>query len=163
VDRRLARNQTLPSLDLGVTGSQGVGEELYKDRGDFELKAGLEFRMPLQRREAKGRLAEVESRISQVRLEQRFARDRIRNEVRDAHSALVAAWEQTRQAQLNVDLARELQSGETERFRRGAADLLALQLREQAAFDAEVLAVDTAVDFFRALADYDAATAATAE
>lgn len=163
VDRRLARNQALPSLDLGVTASQGVGDEIYDDRGDFELKAGLELRVPLQRREAKGRLAEVDSRISQVRLEQRFARDRIRNEVRDAFSALVAAWEQTRQAELNVSLARELQSGEAERFRSGATDLLALQLREQAAFDAEVLAVDTVVDYYRALADYHAATAEAAD
>jgi hypothetical protein len=38
--------------------------------------------------------------------------------------------------------------------------MLALQLREQAAFDAEVLAVDAQNDYFRALADYRAATAA---
>jgi outer membrane protein TolC len=162
VDQQLARNQALPNLDVGVTASQGVGEEAYKDRGDFELKAGLELRVPLQRREAKGRMAEVDSRIAQVRLERRFAQDRIRNEVRDAFSALQAAWEQTRHADLNVELARELQAGEFERFRRGATDLLALQLREQAAFDAEVLAVDTITEYYRALADYQAATATAA-
>lgn len=160
VDLRVARNQMLPNLDLGVTASQDVGEEVYKDKDDFEVKAGIELRVPLQRREAKGRVAEVEAQISRARQEQRFARDRIRNETRDAFSALEAAWEQTRQAGLNVELARELRAGEEERFRRGAADLLALQIREQAAFEAEVLAVDAAGEYFRALADYRAATAA---
>lgn len=160
VDRRLARNQMLPQLDLGVTASQDVGDARYKDKDEFELQGGVEFRVPLQRRDAKGRLAEVEGQISQVSNDQRFARDRIRTEVRDAHSALAAAYEQTRQAALNVELARELQAGEEERFRRGATDLLALQIREQATFDAEVLAVDATNEYFRALADYRAATAA---
>jgi hypothetical protein len=43
---------------------------------------------------------------------------------------------------------------------RGATDLLALQLREQAAFDAQVSAVDIDADCFRAQADYRAATVA---
>ncbi len=163
VDLRLARNQLLPDLDLGVTASQDVGEEVYKDKEDFEVKAGIELRVPLQRRDAKGRLAEVEAQISRTRQEQRFARDRIRNETRDAFSALEAAWEQTRQAGLNVELARELRAGEEERFRRGAADLLALQIREQVAFEAEVLAVDAFGEYFRALADYRAAVAADLE
>jgi outer membrane protein TolC len=52
-----------------------------------------------------------------------------------------------------------LENGERERFEKGASDLLALQIREQAAFDARLLEVDARADFFRALADYEAATA----
>jgi outer membrane protein TolC len=160
VDRRLARNQLLPNLDAGVSASQDFGGKIYKDKSEFEVQAGIELRVPLQRREARGRLTEVEGQIAQLEQEQRFARDRIRNEIRDAFSALMAAHEQTLQTSLNVRLARELQEGELERFRRGATDLLALQLREQATFEAEVLAVDAAAEYFRALADYRAAIAA---
>jgi outer membrane protein TolC len=160
VDRRLARNQLLPNLDAGVSASQDFGERIYKDKSEFEVQAGIELRVPLQRREAKGRLSEVEGQIAQLEQEQRFARDRIHNEIRDAFSALAAAHEQTLKTSLNVRLARELQEGEVERFRRGATDLLALQLREQATFDAEVLAVDAVAEYFRALADYRAAVAA---
>lgn len=160
VDRRLARNQMLPSLDLGVTASQDFGEDTYKDKGEFEVQGGIELRVPLQRNEAKGRLAEVEAEIERLARERGFAHDRIRAETQDAFSALTAAHDQIRQTGLNVDLARELQAGEEERFRRGATDMLALQLREQAAFDAEVLAVDALADYFRAMADYRAATAA---
>jgi outer membrane protein TolC len=159
VDRRLARNQLLPNLDASLSATQDLGPDRYFDKSEFEVQAGVELRVPLQRRQARGRLTEVEGQIAQLENERRFAGDRIRNEVRDAFSALVAAHEQTLQTSLNVGLARELQEAELERLRRGAADLLALQLREQAAFDAEILAVDALFEYFRALADYQAATA----
>lgn len=158
VDRTLARNQMLPNLDAGVNASQGLGERRYKDQSQFELEVGVELRVPLQRREAKGRLAEAEARLGQLLQEERFARDRIVAEVRDGFSALQAAWEQIQQARQNVELALELQSAEEERFRRGATDLLALQIREQATFDAQITAIEAHADYFRAAADYRAAT-----
>ena len=160
VDRRLAKNQLLPNLDAGVTASRDYGDRRYKDQTETEVQVGVELRVPLQRREAKGRVAEVEAQLEQNAREQQFARDRIQAEVRDSFSAWSAAHEQTLQARLNVRLAVELQEAETERFARGATDLLALQLREQAAFDAQVSAVDIDADCFRAQADYRAATVA---
>jgi len=159
VDLRLARNQMLPQLDAGASVSQDIGRRLYKDKGEFETQLGIEFRLPLQRSEAKGRIAEVNAQLEQLINDERFARDRIAAEVRDAASALAAAHEQIQQARLNASLAAELQAAEAERLRRGASDLLALQLREQAAFDAKVTEVDALAEYFRALADYRAATA----
>jgi hypothetical protein len=60
---------------------------------------------------------------------------------------------------LNVDLKRRLEEAENEKIRQGAADLLALQIREQAPFDAQVLEVDALNEYFRAQANYRAATA----
>jgi len=159
VDLRLARNQMLPNLDAGAVASQNLGESRYKDLDEFELELGVEFRLPLQRREARGRVEELDGQIEQVTAQERFARDRVSTEVRDAFSALLAAHQQIEQAQLNVELAEELRSAEEEKFRRGGSDLLALQLREQAAFDSQVQAVDAQTEYFRALADYRAATA----
>jgi len=160
VDQRQARNQLLPNLDAGVSASRDYGDYRYKDQTQTEVQVGVELRVPLQRREAKGRLAEVEAQLEQISREQQFAKDRIQTEVRDSFSAWSAAHEQTLQARINVRLALELQEAETERFARGASDLLALQLREQAAFDAQVSAVDIDADCFRAQADYRAATVA---
>ncbi len=101
----------------------------------------------------------MNAQLEQLINDERFARDRIAAEVRDAASALAAAHEQIQQARLNASLAAELQAAEAERLRRGASDLLALQLREQAAFDAKVTEVDALAEYFRALADYRAATA----
>ena len=159
VDLRLARNQMLPQLDAGVSISQELGRKLYKDKSEVDTQLGLEFRIPLQRSEAKGRLVEVNAQLQQLLQEERFARDRIAAEVRDAASALGAAHEQIQQARLNASLALELQMAEAERLRRGATDLLALQLREQAAFDARVTEVEALAEYFRAQADYQAATA----
>jgi outer membrane protein TolC len=159
VDRKLARNQEQPYLDASVAVSRDVGEKFYFDKSELEVQAGIELKVPLQRNEARGRSTEVEAQIEQMATERRFARDRIRTEVRDAFSAFVAARDQLRQTNLNADLALELQSAEEERFRRGAADLLALQIREQAAFDARTLSVDAAAEVFRAAADYRMATA----
>jgi outer membrane protein TolC len=79
--------------------------------------------------------------------------------VRDSHSALVAAHHALLKTRLNVDLARRLEEAENEKIRQGAADLLALQIREQATFDAQVLEVDALNEYFRAQANYRAATA----
>ena len=62
----------------------------------------------------------------------------------------------------NVDLARQLEKAENERLQQGATDLLALQIREQATFDAQVLEVEAQADYFRAQANYRAAIAADA-
>jgi outer membrane protein TolC len=159
VDRRLAKNQLLPNLDAGVTGSQDLGRDTYKDKGDFEVQAGVELRLPLQRREAKGRLAEIEAQTEQLNNEQRFARDRIRTEVNDVFSAVSAAYQQNLRTRTNVELARQLQEAEQDRFNQGATDLLALQLREQATFDAQTAEIEAAFEYFRAQADYRAAAA----
>jgi outer membrane protein TolC len=163
VDRRLAKNQLLPNLDAGVTGSQDLGRDTYKDKGDFEVQAGVELRLPLQRREAKGRLAEIEAQTEQLNNEQRFARDRIRTEVNDVFSAVSAAYQQNLRTRTNVELARQLQEAEQDRFNQGATDLLALQLREQATFDAQTAEIEAAFEYFRAQADYRAAAALDAE
>lgn len=162
VDRRLARNALLPNLDAGIQASKDFGDDRYKDLGEFELEVGAEFKMPLQRRDAQGRLQEAEAAIERLGAEEQFARDRIAAEVRDAFSAWQAAFDLTRQTRLNVELAAALQEAEKVRFEKGAVDLLALQIREQATFDAEVLAVEAAGDYFRAQADYRASTAADA-
>jgi outer membrane protein TolC len=163
VERRLALNQRLPNLDLGVQGAQSLSDNSKEQKIDrTEVEARLEFRLPLQRREASGRLQQAISGIARLQQEQRFARDRIAAEVRDSYSALLAADDSLRQSRLNVELARQLERAEGDRLAQGATDLLALQIREQATFDAQSLEVEATADFFRALAHYRAAMAADA-
>lgn len=158
VERRLAKNNLMPNLDVGVVASQDLGDERYKDKNEFEVEAGVEFKLPLQRREAKGRLEAAEAQLERLDAEAAMARDRVVADVRDAFSAWMAAYDQTRQTRQNVELARQLEEAEQVLFERGAADLLAVQIRELATFEARVLEVDATTDFFRAEADYDAAT-----
>lgn len=162
IDLQLARNGLLPSLDIGVQAAQALTQNTPRDIERTEIEAKVEFKVPLQRREAKGRVQVVDAQIERLNNELLFARDRITADVQDSHSALSAAYEALSQTRRNVDLARQLEAAENERLKQGATDLLALQIREQASFDARVLEVDAQAEYFRALANYRAAIAADA-
>jgi len=71
----------------------------------------------------------------------------------------VATTTRTAITRRNVELADVLVAAEQTRFRQGAGDLLALQLREQAALEARFAELSSVSDYFLALADYRAATA----
>jgi len=162
VDLRLARNQMLPNLDAGVSVSRDLGENLYKDKSETEVEAGVEFKMPLQRRDARGRVDAAEAQLGRLVAEERMGRDRVAAEIRDVHSSIQAAWEQIDEARRNVELAAELEAAEVTRFERGATDLLSVQIREQASFEARNTEVDIIADYHRSLADYRAAIAVDA-
>lgn len=159
IDQRLAKNNLLPNLDLTAGVSENLGKGPYKDRERTESSIGIEFRVPLQRNEAKGRLEVITAELQRLDADAKFARERIVAEVRDAWSAIKAAHEQITMTRQNVDLAVKLEEAERQRFTQGATDLLALQIREQATFDARLLEVDARADFFRSIADYEAASA----
>lgn len=159
IDQRLAKNNLLPNLDLTATVAENLGEGPYKDRERTESAVGIELRVPLQRNEAKGRLEVIQAELQRLDADARFARERIVAEVRDAWSAIRAAHEQIGMTSRNVGLAVQLEEAERKRFDQGATDLLALQIREQATFEARLLEVDARAEYFRAQADYEAASA----
>jgi len=156
IDQRLAKNSLLPNLDIGLLAAQPA---FY---GNTELEGLVQLKMPLQQREAEGRVEVANAAMDRLNLEKQFTRDRIVADVRDAYVSVDAAYHALKKTQRNVDLARQLQSAEQERLKLGATDLLNLQIREQFTFDAEVLGVDAQADYFRAQANYDAAVAADA-
>jgi outer membrane protein TolC len=158
VDLDQAKNEMMPFLDASLSGAQNFGEDIYKDIEEFELQAMVEFRMPLERREARGSKMVAESRQQQLLYDIRFARERIANELRNAHLALIAAHEQIEMAEVNVALAEELEGAEKEMFYQGASDFLAVQLREQSTFSARIKSVEATESFFISLAAYRAAS-----
>lgn len=162
LDLRLAKNNLLPTLDIGVEAAQASGGTRPKDIERTEIEAKIEFKLPLQRREAKGRIEVAQALIGRLANDKAFARDRIVADVRDSHSAIVAAHDALKQTRRNVELSQQLEAAENERFKQGATDLLALQIREQATFDAQVLEVEAQAEYFRAQANYRAAIAADA-
>jgi len=162
LDRRLAKNNLMPNLDLGVQASQAAGERNQSDIEPLEIEAKIELKVPLQRNEAKGRLETLDAQINRLQAERDFARDRISADVRDALSAVDAAFQQIAQTERNVELAQQLEEAENTRFQQGAADLFTLQIREQATFDARLIAIEAQADYLRSLANYRAAIAADA-
>ncbi|WP_166646989.1 TolC family protein [Prosthecobacter fusiformis] len=162
IDRKLAKNNMMPQLDVGIEAAQATGGRLPSNLERTEIEAKVEFKLPLQRREAKGRIEVAEALIQRLKNDKQFARDRISADVRDSHSAIIAAYDALQQTRKNVDLSQQLETAENERLKQGATDLLALQIREQATFDAKVLEVEAQAEYFRAQANYRAAMAADA-
>jgi outer membrane protein TolC len=162
IDRKLAKNNLLPNLDVGVEAGQIFGGNRPKDMEQNEIEAKIEFKLPLQRRDAKGRIDIADATIERLNNDKRFARDRIVADVRDSYSAVSAAYDALKMTRKNVDLSQQLEAAENERLKQGATDLLALQIREQATFDAQVLEVEAQAEYFRSQANYRAAIAADA-
>ncbi len=170
VDFQLAQNEALPAIDLRLEGSQDYGSpveglssegSLSRDaRGDTEVKALLRFELPVQRREARGRMQSARAKLSRLEIQQRFARDRIGAEIRQAMAELQAAYAQTLEARRNLELARQLEHAEERMLLLGKSNLIDINIRELQAADADRFLIETQAAYFRALAQYTAAAAA---
>ncbi|HVH99742.1 MAG TPA: TolC family protein [Enhygromyxa sp.] len=151
VELRLATNLRSPSIDLSVWTAKdlGVGPvELMP----VEVAGALEVEIPIPLRKARGRMQTARAELGRVDAELRFARDRIAVDVRDAHAAVVAAFERARLAGEQVDLAEALARAELRRFNLGAGDLLLVNLRELATATAAHEQVDALAAYFVAAA-----------
>ncbi len=141
-DLDLAENQSMPNVDLVVEATNSLSDGPYSDIEELELFVGGELKVPVQRRDARGRAEQAKVRLQQLDYQRQFARDRIVNEVVDARSAMRAAFAQVEAAQRNVQLARELVAAEQRAFDLGRSDLLRIQLREVQLADAQNLEVE---------------------
>jgi outer membrane protein TolC len=158
VDIRMAANERKPAVDLSLGFTAEAGDGIVR-RGPNELKASLRFELPFQRRTATGKLASAEAKFSQTAQRERFARDQVEAEVRDAASAVRAAHNRATLAKDEVQVALDLADAERERFRLGDSTLFFVNLREQAAVDAELRQVSSVNDYLRALTVYEQVTA----
>lgn len=160
VDASLYKNKLLPKLSTSLSAEQSIGNQLYKDLGQLELKAGIEFEMPLQQRNARGKVEETNAKIRQTEFKLAFALDKIRNEILNYHSAILAATSQLDMANINLSLSLQLETIEQDRFALGATDLLSLQIREQAALKARIDQIDANAQVHKNLAEFLTAAAA---
>jgi outer membrane protein TolC len=158
LERTLARNSNLPTMEFGLFASQDLGgaANTPDDKGDFELTAGVRLGVPLQRSTPRGKLREIEAKIRKRTRELQFARDVVSAEVQDASSALRQSWERLEQAVENVRLAGELAEAERAQVQAGESDLFRLNLRENQAALAGVAHVAVLQEHFSAIASYRA-------
>jgi outer membrane protein TolC len=166
----LADNQLSPRLDVTVTGSLDIGGAGVSDpMRAYEIQTRLErpqldallsLQLPLQFREARGRIDQARAELGALEAELELASDTVRIEVRDARSAIAAAEESVALATHSEEVARAVAVAERVRFDNGASSLLIVNLREAAAAQAAQVRVDAQAELAIARALYDAATAA---
>lgn len=156
-----SENMLLPKLDAVVGVSQNVGQPITERRTKslFELEAGVYGEMPLQWREARGKVLATQGRLMQVNATRAFMTDRVVADVQDALSALEAAAGQIEQTARNLQLSREALELGRFAFDAGDIDLIVLNIYEQAVADAEIAWIEAQTYYFTAQADYQAALA----
>jgi outer membrane protein TolC len=165
----LADNQLSPRVDLSVLGSMDVGGPGVSDpERAYEIQRALErpqletmvtLQVPLQFRDARGRIEQSRAELAALDAELELARDQIAIEVRDARSAMRAAAENVVIAEESAYVARLVADAERLRFESGASSLLFVNLREAAAAAAAQAAIDARAELEIAEAAWTAATA----
>lgn len=157
IERDLARNQINPAVDLSLSGAQDFGISPSYLVNRQEMYAGVVFDLPLQQRVAKGRTQSAEAGIQRIAADYRLAADRIAAEVKDALSAVDAAYRRVGIVRAQLETARQLAEGEWTRFDLGESTLLFVDLRELAKGDASVTEAEALNAYFKASADFRAA------
>jgi outer membrane protein TolC len=161
VDLQLSENELLPNLSAIIEASKDVGAPASSkgDKTPFELEAGLVFDVPVQRNKASGKIQSARGKLTQVALKQQYTADKIVTDVQDAHSALTTAFERVEITRRNVELARQLVKAEYRSFELGNSDVLRIAIQEGAELDARYLEIEALLDYYQALAQYQAAIA----
>ncbi|MCL9983674.1 MAG: TolC family protein, partial [Erythrobacter sp.] len=156
----LRRNDLQPKLDASVELSRDFGPVGAGGPGfdSTDTVVGLTFSVPLQRREARGRLQRAEAELRETELRQRRIADQITTDVDNILANLSAAVRLAALAEAEVRQAGQMVQAERTRFRLGAGDFFLVNLREESAADAQVRAIRAALAGRLAEASYNAAT-----
>ncbi|MEE4153816.1 MAG: TolC family protein [Erythrobacter sp.] len=156
----LRQNDLKPQLDVSVElsrdfGPIGAGGEGF-DSTDTVI--GLTFKVPLQRREARGRLRRAEAELREMELRRQRTADQIEVELDNILTNLNAALRLAQLADDEVEQAGAMVDAERKRFRLGAGDFFLVNLREERAADAQIRAIRADLNGRLAAASYSAAT-----
>lgn len=156
----LRRNDLQPSLDASVELSRDFGQIGPGGPGfdSTDTVVGLTFKVPLQRREARGRVQRAEAELRETELRQRRIADQITTEVGNILANLGAALRLAALADAEVKQASQMVQAERTRFRLGAGDFFLVNLREETAANAQISAIRADLAGRLAEASYNAAT-----
>ena len=163
VDLQYARNLTLPKVDLKGFAGQDIGGETSSkgDKTPFELQLGVVAEVPIQRREGLGKIRVAQGKIAQIDAKLRLVSDKITAEIKDAATAVNAAFNQIQQSRENLRLALQALDLGRKTFEAGDIDLIALNIYETSVADAQFQLIDAQFSYFFYRAIYDAAIQST--
>ena len=156
----LSKNELLPSLDVNAELSRDVGA-VGQGGSTFDSTdaiVGFKFSVPLQRREAKGRLRRAEAEYEAVRQQRRQLQDQIEIDIRNILIDLNVSGQIVSIAGQEVDQAETMQQAEQTRFASGASDFFLVNIREETTADARIRLFLADLETRIARANYDAAT-----
>lgn len=156
----LRRNDLKPSLNASVELSRDFGP--IGDGGptfdSTDTVIGLTFKVPLQRRTARGRVQRAEAELREIELRKQRTADQVQVELDNILTNLNAALRLAQLADDEVEQATTMVEAERKRFTLGAGDFFLVNLREERAADAQVRSIRANLNGRLAAASYSAAT-----
>ena len=162
---RLSENDLKPDLDFNIEVSRDLGRvaEGGISRDSTDTVLGFRFSVPLQRREAKGRLQRAEAELRASQLRRQRTEDQISIELNDILINLKTAFNLTSLARSEVTQANVMVEAERKKFTLGASDFFLVNIREERAADAQIRATRAILNGRLAQTSYNAATVNMAE
>lgn len=155
----LAENDLKPRLDFSFETSKDFGDVaqggLSRDAQDTVV--GLKFSVPLEQRQARGRLASAKASVNAIAQQTKLLEDRISVEIETILIELRTASDLLALASLEVSQADTMRDAEQRRFTQGASDFFLVNVREETAADARIRYIDAELRGHLSRADYDAA------
>lgn len=157
----LARNDMRPRLDLSGEVAKDVGPAGLggSNRTPLEMIVGVTFKIPLQNRKARGKLAETQAKIDELSVKQRYLAEKIRAEVAAIGIEVDTARQLVDTTERERVLAERLASAERRRFSLGSSDFFLVNQREESATNAQVKLIEAQARVAAARAELAAATA----
>lgn len=156
----LSENELKPRLDLNFEIAEGLGSigEGGASRDGTDAIVGFTFTVPLERRQAKGRITQARAQLESLRQEQRRVEDSVEIELRNIVLELDIALQLMALAEQDVELSETMRRAEVRRFEQGASDFFLVNIREETAADARVRYYNAYQRTRVAQANFDAAT-----
>lgn len=136
----LSENELKPRLDLNLELAEGFGSlgEGGASRDGTDAIVGFTFTVPLERRQAKGKITQARAELESLRQEQRRVEDQVEIELRNILLELDTARQLMNLAKQDVELSETMRRAEVRRFEQGASDFFLVNIREETAADARV-------------------------
>jgi len=160
----LAQGQNLlsPKLDIGLENSKDLGNG-PKSRSQTNNSVKLNFEMPLQRSEGKGKVIKAESMIEALKLEEQLLKEKIDVELSQIQVAINNAVEVFLNFEKEWEFSKRLEAAEKERFKQGGSDFFLVNLREQEVAKAKISQLKAFENYQEMLANYRTASFDLAE
>ena len=156
----VSENELKPRLDLNAEVAEGFGAigEGGASREGTDVVVGFTFSVPLERRQAKGKITQARAELESLRQEQRRVEDQVEIELRTILLELANARKLMALAEQDVVLSETMRLAEIRRFEQGASDFFLVNIREETAADARVRYFEAYQRTRVAQANFDVAT-----
>jgi outer membrane protein TolC len=157
IDLDLAEARLGPRLDVTLHASRDVGtgtETQITQLADTRVGAGVLLELPIPLRSDRGQLDAAQGELRSTEAKGTWMRDQIAADVRSAHAAVEASAQRYELARERAELSETIAAAERRRYELGSSTLLVVNLREQAAADAAIEAIESERALRAALARY---------